>query len=219
MTIAGQSDEIRLVSLVSAKLCHDLLGPLSALSMIAESLEDEDPDTVATSRAMILDSAAKAINRLSFFRAAVGRGQNLGSDEARGLIEKVLAESRVATRWDDTLSAKAGDAAPALLKVALNLAYIGGHTIIGGGAITVQLSGEAAAPRIAVLGNAQRFKLDEAGRAALLAGAKADRTAISGLDPRAVHAYYAGRLAAEQRLSIGVSPPEADHLAIRAEPA
>lgn len=219
MIAAGQSDEVRLVSLVSAKLCHDLLGPLSALSMVAESLEDEDPEMIATSRTMILESAAKAINRLSFFRAAVGRGQNLGSDEARGLIEKVLAESHVTTQWDDTLSARAGDAASALLKVALNLAYIAGHSIIGGGAISVRLSGEAAAPNIAVSASAQRFKLDDAGRAALIAGAKADRAAIAGLDPRAVHAYYAGRLAAEQGLAIGVSPAGADCLSIRAERA
>jgi hypothetical protein len=58
VTAAGQSDEVRLVSLVSAKLCHDLLGPLSALSMVAESLEDADPAMIATSRAMILESAA-----------------------------------------------------------------------------------------------------------------------------------------------------------------
>lgn len=207
MTTAVRPDDIRLVSLVSAKLCHDLLGPLSALNMIAESLEDEDPDMIATSRTLILDSAAKAINRLSFFRAAIGRGQNLGSNEARGLIERVLAESKVTTRWDDSLSAQAGEAGPPLLKLALNLAYLAGHAIIGGGAVAVRLDGSLASPAIAVTANAQRLNFEEAARRALIAGAAADEAAVASLDPRAAYSYYAGRMAAD--LGLGLRLPEA----------
>jgi histidine phosphotransferase ChpT len=216
MTIAAQSDDIRLVSLVSAKLCHDLLGPLSALNMIAESLEDEDPDMLATSRTMILDSAAKAINRLSFFRAAIGRGQNLGSNEARGLIEKVLAESKVTTRWDDSLSGQAGDSGPSLLKLALNLAYLAGHAIIGGGAIVVRLDGNAAAPTIAVTATAQRLNFEDAARRALIAGAAADEAAVANLDARAAYAYYAGRVAANLGLALNLPDAKAATLEILA---
>lgn len=216
MTAAGQSDDIRLVSLVSAKLCHDLLGPLSALSMVAESLEDEAPDMMATSRTMILDSAAKAINRLSFFRAAIGRGQNLGSNEARGLIEKVLAETKVMTRWNDTLSAGAGDAGPAMLKLALNLAYLAGHAIIGSGAVAVRLDGSAAAPLIAVTATGQRLIFDDAARRALLAGATENGAAVAGLDPRAAYPYYAGRTAAALGLALSLPDGQAGTLEIRA---
>ncbi len=216
MTAAAQSDDIRLVSLVSAKLCHDLLGPLSALTMIAESLEDEAPDMLATSRTMILDSAAKAINRLSFFRAAIGRGQTLGSNEARGLIEKVLAESKVTTRWEDSLSAQAGDSGPALLKLALNLAYLAGHAIIGGGGVAVRLDGNAAAPAIVVSANAHRLNFEAAARQALLDGAAADGNEVAGLDPRAAYSYYAGRMAASLGLALNFPASKAATLEIRA---
>ncbi len=216
MTLAAQPDDIRLVSLVSAKLCHDLLGPLSALNMIAESLEDGDPDMLTTSRTMIVDSAAKAINRLSFFRAAIGRGQTLGSNEARGLIEKVLAESKVTTRWEDSLSAQAGDAGPSILKLALNLAYLAGHAIIGGGTVAVKLDGSAAAPVIAVSANAQRLNFEDAARQALIAGSAADGTAVAGLDPRAAYSYYAGRMAAHLGLGLDLPDSKPAALEIRA---
>lgn len=207
MAAHPQADELKLVSLVNAKLCHDLLGPISALHMVAESLEDEDPAMLATSRKVILDSAAKALHRLSFFRAAVGRGQDLGSNEARGLIDKVLAESKITLEWDDKLSSTAGETGPVLLKLAINLAYLAGHALIGGGSLAVRLDGSAAAARIGIQGSGPRVNLEEAGRQALLAGAKSDEAAIAGLDPRTAHPYYTGRIAAG--LGLLVTLPDA----------
>ena len=207
MATHSQTDELRLVSLVNAKLCHDLLGPISALHMVAESLEDEDPAMLATSRKVILDSAAKALHRLSFFRAAVGRGQNLGSSEARGLVDKVLAEAKIKLEWEDKLSSAAGEAGPAFLKLAINLAYLGGHALLGGGSLAVRLDGSAANARIGILGSGPRINLEEAGRQALLAGANCDEAVIAGLDPRSAHPYFTGRIAAG--LGLLVTFPEA----------
>ncbi len=217
MKPAAQSDDIRLVSLVGAKLCHDLLGPLSALNMIAESLEDEaDPDMLATSRTMIVESAAKAINRLSFFRAAIGRGQTLGSKEAHGLIEKVLAETKVTISWDDSLSPQAGEAGPSLLKLALNFAYLAGHSVIGGGGVTVRLKGSLAAPAIVVTANGQRLNFEPAAQQALIAGASADGAGVPGLDPRTAYSYYTGRLAAALGLAVELPPGKPATLEIQA---
>lgn len=202
MATDGLDTDFRLVSLIGAKLCHDLLGPISALSMVAESLEDEDPAMLDTSRRMLLESAGKALNRLSFYRAAVGRGTTLGSGEARGLIEKVMAETKVSVQWEDGLSAQAGESAPAMLKLALNLAYLVGHAVHGGGALVVRLTGTHAKPSISVTGSGQRLGFEESARVALLAGAKADLAAIAGLDPRAAQPYFAGRLAAALGLAI-----------------
>jgi len=219
MASEGQETDFRLVSLIGAKMCHDLLGPISALSMVAEGLEDEDPAMLDTSRRMLLESAGKALNRLSFYRAAIGRGTALGSGEARGLIEKVLAETKVTLQWEDGLSSQAGDSGPAFLKLALNLAYMVGHAIHGGGALVVRLSGSSGAPQFSVGGSGQRLGLEENARVALLAGAKPDLAAIAGLDPRVAQPYFAGRLAAA--LGLGISLPTISPAAIevRAERA
>ena len=219
MTSDGLDTDFRLVSLIGAKLCHDLLGPISALSMVAESLEDEDPAMLDTSRRMLLESAGKALNRLSFYRAAVGRGTTLGSGEAKGLIEKVLAETKVSVKWEDGLSAQAGESAPALLKIAINLGYMVGHAVHGGGSLIIRLTGTLAAPSISVTGSGQRLGFEESARVALLAGAEADLKAIAGLDPRAAQPYFTGRLAAALGLKVSVptiSPAAIEVVAARA---
>lgn len=191
--------------------------------MVAESLEDEDPAMLDTSRRMLLESAGKALNRLSFYRAAVGRGTTLGSGEAKGLIEKVLAETKVSVKWEDSLSAQAGESAPALLKIAINLGYMVGHAVHGGGTLTIRLSGSLAAPSISVSGSGsgsgQRLGFEESARVALLAGADADLKAIAGLDPRAAQPYFTGRLAAVLGLKVSVptiSPATIEVVAARA---
>ena len=217
MTTATQPDDLRLAALVSAKLCHDLVGPLSALNMIVESLEDGDPEMIATSRTLILDSAAKAMNRLSFFWAAIGRGQNLGSNEAKGLIEKIIAESKIATSWDDALTAQAVTSGSLLLRLTLNLAYLAGHAIIGGGSVGVRLGGSADSLSISVISSAKRLNFEDAGRQALIAGVAANHAAIAGLDPRSAYAYFAGRTAAGLGLTLKLTMVEPTKLKILAE--
>src|SRR5260370_38106308 len=64
--------DLRVIELLSARLCHDLIGPVAAISNGAELLADEDPEFVRDAIALVGDSARKASKRLQFYRFAYG---------------------------------------------------------------------------------------------------------------------------------------------------
>jgi len=55
--------DLRVLELLSARLCHDLIGPVSAISNGAELLADEEPEFVKDAIALVGDSAPKATPR------------------------------------------------------------------------------------------------------------------------------------------------------------
>jgi histidine phosphotransferase ChpT len=66
--------DMRVVELLTARLCHDLAGPIAALGNGAEMLADEDQDFAGETVRLIADSAAQAASRLRFYRFAYGFG-------------------------------------------------------------------------------------------------------------------------------------------------
>ncbi len=64
--------DLRVIELLSARLCHDLIGPVAAISNGAELLADEEPEFVRDAVALVGDSARKASRRLQFYRFAYG---------------------------------------------------------------------------------------------------------------------------------------------------
>src|SRR5260370_2358708 len=64
--------DLRVMGVLSARLCHDLIGPVAAISNGAELLVDEEPEFVRDAVALVGDSARKASRRLQFYRFAYG---------------------------------------------------------------------------------------------------------------------------------------------------
>ena len=63
-----QAIDLRVVELLAARLCHDLIGPVSAISNGAELLADEEPEFAREAAALVGDSAKKALRNLQFYR-------------------------------------------------------------------------------------------------------------------------------------------------------
>src|SRR5205085_6063170 len=74
--------EMRVLQLLTARLCHELSGPLAAINNGAELLAEEEPACGAApatgflgeAAGLIVDSARRAGNRLRFYRFAYGSG-------------------------------------------------------------------------------------------------------------------------------------------------
>src|SRR4051794_16778988 len=63
---------LRVLELLAARLCHDLISPVAAIGNGAELLGDDDPDFVREAVALIETSARNTSARLQFFRFAWG---------------------------------------------------------------------------------------------------------------------------------------------------
>ena len=55
-----QPIDLRVIELLAARLCHDLIGPVAAIANGVELLAEEDPDFVRDAVALIEESARKA---------------------------------------------------------------------------------------------------------------------------------------------------------------
>ena len=88
--------DLRVVELLHARLCHDLIGPVSAISNGAELLADEEPEFVKDAIALVGDSARKASRRLQFYRFAYGfSGGGLAGPAPHQLVAELFEDTGV----------------------------------------------------------------------------------------------------------------------------
>jgi histidine phosphotransferase ChpT len=88
--------DLRVVELLAARLCHDLIGPVSAISNGVELLADEEPEFAADAIALVGDSARKALHRLQFYRFAYAySGGALAGAAPHLLAAEFFADSAV----------------------------------------------------------------------------------------------------------------------------
>lgn len=125
----------RLAELVCARICHDFVGPLGALSGAAELLAEGAVDP-AEGIAAVTEAAGALGRRLRFLRVAWGgAGEGMTPPELAALAEGVAGHGRV--RLD--LSALPADAplGPALARALLNAILLAGEAMPRGGVIRV----------------------------------------------------------------------------------
>lgn len=175
--------DMRVVELVAARLCHDLIGPVSAIGNGVELLADEDPDFVKDAVALIGDSARKASRCLQFYRFAFGfSGSGMASSAPHLLAAEWFADTAIECDYGAEARALPLDQqklACAMLAVAGEGLPRGGRLAVTPGAVgpEVEASGAGPGPSLEV-------------RAAL-----ALATPTAELTSRTVGGYFAGLLA------------------------
>lgn len=85
------------------RLCHDLAGPIGAVSNGAEFLLEEGFEMGEEALRLVADSAQQAVERLQFYRSAYGRVNGEGEESITELREKILhfySSSRMEIDWN-----------------------------------------------------------------------------------------------------------------------
>ncbi len=208
--------DLKLTAMLCSRLCHDLVGPVGAISNGIEILEDEDdPDMREQALGLLARSAKQATGRLRFYRLAFGAA---GGDEltvsvaeARRTAEEMFADEKANLVWPE---ADGGD--PDLskmgLRLLLNLLLVGAGCLIRGGDVTVRLTGEGdeCAARLDAVG--QTVRLDDEVRE-ILAGNRN----LDSIEARMAQPYYAAALASALGAAIELTEPADGHLALAAK--
>ena len=185
--------ELRVLELLAARLCHDLIGPLAAIANGVELLGEDDPDFVRDAVALVGDSARKANARLQFYRFAYGfSGGGLTGPAPHQLAAEFFAES--ATECD--YGAALRELPVGQQKLACAMLAAAGEGLPRGGRLALALG--AAGPEVEASGEGTGPSPEA--RAALALAAP-----VEALTTRTVGAYFAGLLAEMQGLRIAVS--------------
>jgi histidine phosphotransferase ChpT len=188
--------DLRVLELLCARFCHELVSPVGAVTNGVELLGEDDPAFVREAIGLIGQSAQTASRRLQFYRFAYGTAPTASNLRPRDLLMGLLEGGKVAGEWDDSLSARSLE----WQRIACNLAVLAAETLPRGGRIAVR-----AAP-------GEGVTVEAVGETILVNPEV--MTALKGdlppeeLTSRSIHGYMTAKFA--ERLNANVALREAD---------
>ena len=174
------SIDLRVLELLSSRLCHELISPVGAINNGIELMDEDDPDFVKDATKLIANSARTAGRRLDFYRFAYGSGR---AGNARDVTLGLLDGGKSRCDWDAAVNALHVD----WQRVACNLVVLAAEALPRGG--TVQVAPAAGRPGLVVKAAGDTINLTPELRAVL-----DGKTAVADLTARSVHAYYSGKI-------------------------
>jgi histidine phosphotransferase ChpT len=95
-------NDIELLELLSAKICHDLSGPVGAVSNGLDLMEDADEEMKKKAVDLIDECAHQAIGRINLFRKLYG--VNVDTNQAnlveiKSLLDHYLMDNKITIDW------------------------------------------------------------------------------------------------------------------------
>ncbi len=184
--------DIRLLELLSSKICHDLISPVGAINNGIELVEDIGGSVVNEAMKLISSSAQQAAKRLRLFRMAYGKAgaeQGVTLKDIRQTAKDFLSTGKSKLTWNDEQAFTEVTEQRGALKMVLCLTMLAEDVLSHGGDITVETVSEPNKVGVKVTIAGTHAQLSEAMHLAL----KGDST-IDDITPRTVHAYVTGRM-------------------------
>jgi histidine phosphotransferase ChpT len=181
----------QLAALLCARLCHDLVSPVSAMGMAFSVLDDDDADMRDHAIELVRENARQAEAKLEFARIAFGAAGSapgmMESDELNRLADNYFATLRPELSWK--VSAKEIEKTAA--RLLLNLCMTAASAAARGGTVTVEANDDGAGGlRIRLVAEGPKAEL-KPDFAASLDGKEPE----DGFNGRSIQPYYAGLIA------------------------
>jgi histidine phosphotransferase ChpT len=183
MRVMAATIDIRVLELLTARLCHDLAGPIAAVGNGAELLDDDDPDFVRQAATLIAESAGTASKRLQLFRFVYGFSTGVSAGPPpHALATGYFADGPVACDYPE--AARRLD--PLWQRLGCGLLLVAGEALPRGGKLTLLARDRGI--EVAASGEGRGPSGETAEALALTAP-------VEALTSRTVGAYVAGLLA------------------------
>jgi histidine phosphotransferase ChpT len=198
--------DMRLFALLTARLCHDLAGPVAAVGHGVEMLADPDPEFADDAKRLVAASATGAASRLRFYRFAYGFGGDAAGSAAEapsGLARRFFAATPIACSWEPS----AGLLPPEYQRLTCNLLLVAAEALPRGGMLTVT----AGPSELLVDAEGEAASLPPELLPALAAAAPA-----AGLTPKTAQAYLCALLAVRLGRRLQVARAEKGRVRIAA---
>jgi histidine phosphotransferase ChpT len=204
MNERAQPTDLELAALISSKICHDVIGPVSAINNGLEILdEEEDAQSKNYALDVIRNVTETASARLQFARFAFGAAGSAGAQidlgNAESLSRGLIGKGKHKLIWRGMQGAMSKDK----VKLLLNLIAAAPTAIPRGGDIEVVITGSLEMPSFTVRCRG--------------VGARPPQYLgdfVNGpppqIDAMSIQAYYTLRLAASSRMRLTVAKDGAD---------
>jgi len=195
--------DLTLATLLSSRICHDLISPVSAVNNGLEILVDEqDAEMKTMAMNLIRSSAAAASAKLQFMRICFGvagsMAENIPLDDAKDLAGALTKGSPVMLDW------RAGEVMldKEAVKLLLNFILIGFESLPRGGTLHVGARKEGATS-LMISAEGPKARLPETSAEILRNGA-----ALSEIDPKQSSLFLTHEIAKSLSATIHVMVEE-----------
>lgn len=179
------SVDLRVAELLASRLCHDLVGPIGAVSNGMELMADEEFGMADDALALATNSASQATQLLQFYRLAYGMaGSRQGSDltPLADLATGYLLHKKAQLDWPS--DQRPGDLPDGAGKLLLNMIALGVEALPRGGTIGVSAAnGPGCSLEVKAVGSDAALREDAA-------SSLAESVQVDDLSPRNVHGYF-----------------------------
>jgi len=200
--------ELRVLELLCARFCHEMVSPVGAINNGVELLSEEDQDFVRDAIGLIGQSARSASKRLQFYRFAYGTTPTAANATPKELLLGLLEGGKVSADWSDSLSRLP----PEWLRVGCNLAVVAAETLPRGGKISLRPA-QGAAPGVTI---------EAAGETVLInpdvVTALGGKVPAAELTSRTIQAHVTAEFAGELGASTGLKESSATRALFVAAP-
>lgn len=199
--------DLHVFHLLCAKLCHDLVGPVGAVSNGIELLREMGVDDADDALNLVADSADSAANRLKFFRVAYGMAAGVASstDDAHEIASALFGGHKISLDWrlpNEAIGERH-------VKLLLNLILLASEALVRGGTIAVSSMPSDSGIRFDVFAQGDGARLREETAQGLSVGVDPN-----SLTPRSVQGYFTAIYAQSLGGSVQIDESTPDCVAI-----
>lgn len=197
--------QMKMAEMLCTRLCHDLTGPIGAVSNGAEFISEDSFNMQGEAIELIVSSAFSAVSRLQFYRFAYGRVKDQGEaslDDKKQMVEDFFRGTNVALDWPDQHADAANvSVSSRMARLLFNLLVIAAAGLLKGGNIAVRISeNENHAKTVMVEATGEAMKWDAEFEAILMGSATQEE-----MSPRTVQVYLTKLLSQELGVSFEMS--------------
>jgi len=201
---------LKVIQLMSSRLCHDLVGPAGAIQNGIELFKEMDSDEEMGALKIVADSGEQLLARLAFFRLTFGKGGLNGNQsplvEARDVTQAFLNGSRISLDWpSEFLTPFEKVIIISEIKLLLNMILVAIDGLPRGGNIAVSVLHEGDINKVSTIslvvrasGPGASFKED----LQFALSSESSSQVVSNLSAHNVHAFFSQRLAEKQSTTI-----------------
>jgi len=191
--------DLTFASLLSSRICHDLISPVGAINNGLEILADEsDPEMSEQAMSLIRNSAASASAKLQFMRRSFGMAGSVSEmvslDEAKSLSIGLVGNSPTQLDWQ--VGVQSLD--KPVVKLLLNMILIGFEALPRGGTLRAGVQ-KAGATNLMISAEGPKARLPQQAVTILRDGADLD-----SVEPREANVLFTYELARSLNSSIQV---------------
>lgn len=177
-----------LAALMCARICHDIVSPISALGTALEVLDDENnTDMHEDALDLVRLSAKQASGKLQFLRLAFGAGGSapgvIGVETLKTLVDGIYGDAKAKISWETTIDGIEKSRA----RLLLNMVMMAVQSVPRGGTVRIALN-----DTITLHANGPKARIDAAVHQTL-----SGRAPENGFDGRSIQPFYTGLIARE----------------------